>query len=317
MRPVVSLVMLVAACGGGSGSVPAGERVGPGLSAAFAGADKHRAPWRCAAPDGPTLADETIKGWKLAGHTLTADATGEITIAAIADAGGAAPATIAALGRIKTKLATVDLVIALGGMGTTQAELEATLGAIADKAPYPVVALPGDLEGAGALAAAITSLRAKGMLVIDGRLAQRIELPGASIATIAGASADTRLVAGGDGCAYQAADVPAVLAALTAKPGLRILATAEAPRITIDGEPAGELALTPGPGTEIDLVLHGPAGVTATKNRTGGRDADAIPLTPGSADATPRLPGGLHAPTAGLLSIRGSSWTWRTVADTQ
>lgn len=315
MRPVVPLVLLLAACGGGSGSVPAGERVGPGLSAALAGADKQLAPWRCAAPDGPTLVDETTKGWKLAGHTLTADAKGDFTIGTIADAGGAAPATIAALGRIRTKLANANLVIALGGMGTTQAELEATLGAIADKAPYPVVVLPGDLEGAGALTAAIAGMRVKGMVVIDGRLAQRIELPGATIATIAGASSADRLVAGADGCAYRTADVPAVLSALTATPGLRILASAEAPRITIGGEPAGELALTPGAGTEIDLVLHGPVDVAPTKNRTGGRDADAIPLTPGSADATPRLPGGLHTPTAGLLSIKGATWTWKTVAD--
>ncbi|MBA3462757.1 MAG: hypothetical protein H0T46_22565 [Deltaproteobacteria bacterium] len=316
MRSVVPLVLL-AACGGGSGPVPTGERVGAGLSTALAGADKQRAPWRCAALDGPTLVDETLKGWKLAGHTLTADATGDFTIGTIADAGGAAPATIAALARIKPKLASANLVIALGGMGTTQAELEATLGAIAEKAPYPVVALPGDLEGAGALTAAIATLRAKGLIVIDGRLAQRIELPGASIATIAGASADSRLVAGADGCAYRAADLPSVLGALTARPGLRILATAEAPRITIEGEPAGELALTPGAGTEIDIVLHGPVSIAASKNRTGGRDADAIALTPGSADATPRLPGGLHAPTAGLLSIKGASWTWKSVADSQ
>jgi hypothetical protein len=317
MRPVVFLVLLLAACGGGAESVPTGERVGRGLSAALAGADHQVTPWRCAALDGPTLADETIKGWKLAGHTLTADAKDPFTIGAIADAGGAAPATLAALGRIKTKLADADVVIALGGMGTTQAELEATLGAIADKAPYPVVVLPGDLEGTGALTAAIAAMRAKGMIVIDGRLAQRIELPGASIATIAGASSADRLVAGADGCAYRTADVPSVLAALTAKPGLRILASAEAPRITIAGEPAGELALTPGAGTEIDLVLHGPIDVAPSKNRSGGRDADAIPLTPGTADATPRLPGGLHAPSAGLLSIRGTSWTWKTVTDSK
>ena len=315
MRSGLPLVLLLAACGSGSSSAPAGERVGTGLSAALAGADTQLAPWRCAAPDGPALVDESVKGWKLGGHTLTSDATGDVTIGAIADAGGASPATIAALGRLKPKLASADLVIALGGMGTTQGELEATLGAIAGKAPYPVVALPGDLESAGALAAAITSLRAKGMIVIDGRLAQRIELPGASIATIAGASAAGRLVAGGDGCAYRTADVPAVLGALTARPGLRILATAEAPRITIDGEPAGELALTPGAGTEIDIVLHGPVAVAPSKNRTGGRDADAIALTPGSADATPRLPGGLHAPSAALLSIKGTSWTWKAVAD--
>ena len=98
--------------------------------------------------------------------------------------------------------------LALGGMGTTRAELEATLGALADKAPYAVVALPGDLEHAGALTAAIArAARRTGRLVLDGRLAQRIELPGATIATIAGAGAAGRLVAGDDGCLYRGDDV--------------------------------------------------------------------------------------------------------------
>jgi hypothetical protein len=311
------LASMLAACGGSANAVPAGERVGPAITAALAAADQHRAPWRCAAPDGPTLVDETIKGWKLAGHTLHAEATGDVTIAAIADAGGAAPATIAALGRIKTKLAKVDLVIALGGMGTTAAELEATLGALADKATYPVVALPGDLEDAGALAAAIATMRAKGQIVIDGRLAQRIELPGATIATIAGAGNASRLIAGGGGCAFRAEDVPAALADLTARKGLRILATAEAPRVTLDGEAAGELALTPGAGSEIDVVLHGPLVAAPTKARAGARNADAVALSPGTVDATPRLPGPMRAPSAGVLSIRGDAWSWKPIADTE
>jgi hypothetical protein len=314
-----ALLVVVAACGGGGSSVPAGERVGPALASALAAATTHQAPWRCAAPDGPVLADETIAGWTASGHTLTAPGTGDVTIAAIADAGGAAPSTIAALGRLKPKLASADVVLALGGMGTTRAELEATLGALADKATHPIIALPGDLEGAGALAQAIAALRARGMAVIDGRLAQRIVLPGATIATIAGASAANRLVAAGDGCAYRSSDVPAAFADLTKAAGLRILASAEAPRVIVGGEPAGELALTPGAGAEIDVVLHGPAatGTPATKSRTGGRDAEAAALTPGTSDATPRLPGGTHAPTAGILTVHGTSWTWKPIADVE
>lgn len=310
-------LLCLAACGGGANAVPAGERVGPALAAALAAADHERAPWRCAAPDGPGLAEETVSGWKLSAHTMTKAGDGDVVIAAVADAGGAAPATIAALARLKTKLAPADVVLALGGMGTTQAELEATLGALADKAPYPVVALPGDLEDVGALTAAIAAMRAKGHLVIDGRLAQRIELPGATIATIAGAGAASRLVAGGNGCAHRAEDVPAALADLTTRKGLRILATAEAPRQTVDGEPAGELALPPGAGSEIDLVLHGPLAVAPTRARSGGRDADAVPLSPGTADATPRLPGPVRAPSAGLLSVRGEAWSWKPIADAE
>lgn len=310
-----AMIVLCAGCGGGAAAVPVGERVGPALSAALASAGQHAAPWRCAAPDGPNLADESARGWTLSAHTMTKPGEGDIAIATIADAGGSAPATIAALARLKTKLAKVDLVLALGGMGTTQAELEATLGALADKATYPVVALPGDLEDAGALAAAISALRAKDQLVIDGRLAQRIELPGATIATVAGAGAASRLVAGNQGCAYGAADLPAVLGALSSAPGLRILATAEAPRITLAGEAAGEIALTPGAGTEVDVVLHGPVTEAPTRARTGGRDADAVPLSPGTADATARLPGPVRAPSAGILSVHAGTWSWKAIAD--
>ncbi len=308
-------IVLVTACGGGSRSVPSGQRVGAAVGAALAAADHHRAPWRCAAPDGPTLADETIAGWKLTGHTLHRDGGEDLLIATIADAGGAAPATIAALGRMKPRFAKADLVIALGGMGTTAAELEATLGAIAGTAPLVVV--PGDLEGIGALTAAIKVLRTKGHLVVDGRLAQRIELPGATIALVAGTAAAGRLVAGPDGCAYRGTDVGAALADLTGRAGLRILAAAEAPRGTLGGDAVGELALTPGAGTEIDLVLHGPVDHAASRARTGGRDADAIALTPGTADATPRLPGPLRAPMAGVLAIHGTTWTWKPLADAE
>ncbi len=308
---------LLAGCGGRASAVPAGERVGPAITAALGAADHERAPWRCAAADGPPLVDETAIGWKLASHTMSKPSDTAIVIAVIADAGGAAPATIAALGRLKTKLAKVDLVLALGGMGTTQSDLEATLGALADPAAYPVVALPGDLEAADAQVAAIAAMRAKGLVVIDGRLVQRIELGTVTIATIAGAGAADRLVARGNGCAYRAQDVAPALADLTARKGLRILATAEAPRISVDGEAAGELALTPGAGTEIDVVLHGPIAAGPTRTTSGARDADAIALSPGTADATPRLPGPVRSPSAGILTIRGEAWSWKPIADAE
>lgn len=308
-----ALLVLVAACGGGGSAVPTGERIGPALSAALTGSERAKAPWRCAAEDGPVLVDEAIAGWKASGHTLVKDGKGAMTIAVIADAGGAAAPTIAALGRLRPKLAGADLVLVLGGMGTTQADLEATLGAIAGKGL--VVALPGDLEDAGELVKAVAALRTKGRAVIDGRLAQRIELPGATIATVPGAGAASRLVAGGDGCAYAAADATRAMGDLTARPGLRILATAEAPRGTVRGEATGELVLTPGAGVEVDVVIHGPADSAVTAATAGSRDAKAVALTPGSSDATPRLPGGLAAPSAGLFVIDGARWSWKPVVD--
>jgi hypothetical protein len=317
---VVGAVAIAAACGGSSPQPP-GVQLAAAIAAAIEAAQAQRAPWRCAAPDGPKLAEETLavgkREWKLAGGTMRlagADATaGRIAIGVIADAGGAAPRTLAALGALRGKLAGADLVLALGGMGASQAELEATLGALAERAAWLVVALPGDLEPAGEQAAAIALLRGRGRVVVDGRLARRIELPGATIATIPGAGAAARLVAGAEGCGYRTSDVTAALGELTQREGLRILASAEAPRITVGGEPAGELALTAGPGGAIDLALHGPTAEAATPERAGRRDGSATALTPGSSDATTRLPGPGRAPSAGLLVIDGGAWRWKPI----
>ena len=335
---------MAAACGSSSPPLPPGVQLAKAIGAALEAAAVQRVPWRCAAPDGPALAEETLaagkREWQLAGGTmqLAGAGAGAISIGVVADAGGAAPRTLAALGALRAKLAGADLVLALGGMGASQAELEATLGALAEQATWPVVALPGDLEPAGELAAAIARLRAGGRVVIDGRRARRIELPGATIATIPGAGAEARLAAGAEGCGYRAADVAAALGELTKRDGLRILASAEAPRIEVGGEAAGELALTAGSAqptdptglrpaqraepagapprdslTRIDIALHGPAAQAATPERAGRRDGAAAALTPGSSDATARLPGPRRAPSAGMLVIDGGAWRWRPV----
>ena len=91
------------------------------LVAALGAADQARTPWRCAALDTPPLADEAVGGWKLAGRTMSRDADA-LTIGVVADAAGAAPRTIAALGRLRARFdeAAPDLVLALGGMGATR-----------------------------------------------------------------------------------------------------------------------------------------------------------------------------------------------------
>ncbi len=311
------VVCLVLACGGSPPATPVGSRVGPALTAALGAFDQARAPLQCATP-GPKLAEETLKlgrTWKLTGTTATADGAGPFTIAVVADAGGAAPPTLAALGRLQTQLADADLILALGGMGSTQQELEATLGTLADHAKGPVIAIAGDLEPYPALTAAIAKLRARNKRVIDGRLARTIEVPGATIGTLPGARSPARLAAGADGCGYTLANVSALLGELTAKPGLRIMASAEAPRTVVDGEATGDLALTPGALHELDLIVHGPVTEKPSAAKTGGRDGAAVPLTPGSSDATTRLSDPGRKPTAGLLSIEGTTWKWKPLVD--
>lgn len=311
----VALCLLLA-CGSAPAAEHVGTRVGPAIHAALGAFDEARAPIQCLGSG--KLVDEAFKlsrRWKLTGTTATADGAGPFTIGLIADAGGAAAGTLAALGRLQTQLGDADLIVALGGMGATQAELEATLGTLADRAKGPMIAIAGDLEPAPALTAAINQLRARGKLVFDGRLARTIELPGATIGTLPGSRSPTRLVAGPDGCGYTADTISALFAELTARPGLRILASAEAPRSTVNGEATGELAVTPGALNEIDLIVHGPVSEAPSPANSGTRDGSATALTPGTSDATTRLPDPARKPSAGLLTIDGNSWKWKPLVD--
>jgi len=315
-RALVLVAVAIAACGGSRSAPPpppAGAKIGAALVASLDAADRARAPWRCGLPTGPGLASESITTesgatFQLAGHVITVEKS-PLVIGVLADAGGPASPTLAALGQLRGKLAGVDLLLTLGGMGTTQAELEATLGALADGAPWLVVALPGELEGAGALSAAVVALRTKGASVVDGRLARRIELPTTSIALVTGAPHPQRLVAGADGCVYSPLVVENVVTELVAREGLRILATTAAPRHLVDREATGEVGLVGG----YDLALHPPLAPRATRAQTGGRDGKSVTLSPGIADATTRLPDGRGIPNAGILTITGTTWRWRPV----
>lgn len=298
-------------------AVPAGGRVGPALVAALTAADQAREPWRCAAPDGPIGREETFaiagRSWRLVGRALALSGSGDVAIGVVADAAGSAPATLAALGRLQSRFDRVDLVVSLGGMGATARELGAVFSALADGASWPLVALPGDLEPVAALTEAIAGARRRGAVVIDGRLLQRIELPGATVGLMPGARAASRLTAGAEGCQYAAAGVTAVVADLAPRRGVRILASTEPPRV--DGEPpTGELAVTARPGA-IDVALYAATGEAATAAQRGIRDGSATPVTPGSSDATPRLSARRRVPTAGVLRVHDGAWTWELVAD--
>jgi hypothetical protein len=291
------------------------------LAAILTAADDTTVPWRCAAGDVPALPEREhtvgARTWRTQGNALRREGgDGALVIGVVADAAGATPRTIAALGRLRQALdeAKADLVITLGGMGATQDELVATLGTLADRARWPLVALPGDLEPMAAHLGAITVLENRGDAVFDGRLVRWIELRGATIGTLPGAGAVERLVAGGEGCGWQPADVAQLYSELTARRGLRIAVTSEAPRRNVDGDPAGERGLAPSKAHPIELVVHGPLQPTPTAGRGGARDGAAVTLSPGTADATPRLPRA-HHPSAGLLTLRGTSWAWRPVVD--
>lgn len=315
-RSIAVSLCLLAACGD-QAPAPSAPRVGHVLAAVLAAADQTRAPWRCAAPDVPALADLAFatgeRHWQLGGRMLRrTDPDDVLAIGVVADAANASPRTIAALARLRAELekSAPDLVLALGGMGSTQAELEATLGTLGERAAWPLIALPGDLEPVTAHVAAVSALRKRGVHVIDGRLTRWIELPGATIATVPGAGARERLAPADDGCQWRAEDVAKVYTDVSAKAGMRIVASSEAPRTTIRGEATGELGLLP--AQPIEVALHGPVVPAASPGRSGTRDGARALLTPGTADAMRRLPDA-HTPSAGLLVIRAGVWTWRPI----
>jgi hypothetical protein len=316
-RGIVPAVILLAAIAcRDKPSTPTAPPLGKALAALLSAADAARAPWRCAATDTPELGDQALApGWRLRGHALVregAQPAQPTTIAVVADAGGASPRTIASLGQLRARLdaAGPDLVVTLGGMGQSRDEIEATLGTLTGPAGWPVVALPGDLEAIPAHVAAIAALREAGRPVADGRLVRWIELGGATIGTVPGAGAVERLVAGPEGCAWTAEEVAGLYGELSTRPGLRIAAMAEAPRQLRDGEPAGELALVASEAQPIDLVLHGPLVPGPSAATRGSRGGARVALTPGTADATMRLPAP-HTPSAGLLTLRSGRWSWQ------
>ncbi len=106
-----------------------------------------------------------------------------------------------------------------------------------------------------------------------------------------------------------------MFAEMTPRTELRIVASAEAPRSAARDEPTGERAITVRDGQQIDIALHGKTTGGVSIARTGNRDGRAVSLTPGSSDATPRLPGARAAPSAGILTVRGHAWSWRPIED--
>lgn len=286
---------------------PTARRVAAALVAAIDAASRESAPWRCGG-DTPGLpaASYTVgkRTWDVAERTLST--RGEtIEIGFVADAAG----NPAALSRLRARM-KVDLVVALGGMGTTRGELDAALAALAGD--VPIVALPGDLEDAAALAGAVAAQAGKAP-VLDGRLLRRIELGNATIAILAGTSAASRLVAGTEGCVHRAEDIATMFSELSPRPGLRVLASFEAPRVRVEGEPAGNRALVAAAAQQLDVVVHGPVAPSVSSARTGGRDGLAVALSPGTTDPSTRIP--RVTPSAGVLSIANKTWRWTPLSD--
>jgi len=135
----------------------------------------------------------------------------------------------------------VELVVSLGGMGTSEAQIEASLGALAHNAKWPVVAIPGGRESIPAHTAAIASLSDGGRSVVfDGARVRVIAMDGASIGTLPGIADPSQLIAGNEGCSHGVESLVELATLLGERPAPRVLASYAPPRQS--GETASDVA---------------------------------------------------------------------------
>lgn len=315
-----ALAAVTAACGfggggSGSGGGGAGMAAGRAVVATFEAAAAVRAPWRCALPRPPAANAPVLTGWRRDGDRLVAEpARPRLTLAAVGQARGAAVDL-----RADLRAASVDVVLALGGMGASAAELKLALAALVDPS-WLVVALPGDREAWPAHAAAIAELAAGGAAIVDGASLRVVDGGAAVVATLPGEPWAERLGAGVEGCAHDAADIAAALALLAevAADRPRVLVTPPAPQggasdVAPGGLHAGEPALGQAvAAAQVDLVIHGP--VDGTPAPAGNvRRGTPVALAAGSLDPVPRRdPDGRTLATGALLAVvDGRSASWR------
>jgi hypothetical protein len=304
--------------GGSSGGGGAGIAVAKAIGASMEAAATVKAPWRCALPR-PGTSAAAPAGWKRDADKLVAEpARGKLILAAVAQARGRAVDV-----RAKLRAAGVDVVVAVGGMGTDAAESRAALTALLDPA-WLVVALPGDTEEWPEHAAAIADLAAGGGAIVDGASVRLLDAGPAVVGTLPGEAFASRLGAGADGCIHDAADLGAALTAMADAAGdrPRVLVTVPAPQGTAAGASdlapgglhAGDAALAAAVATaELDLVVHAPVDGSPPAAGTV-RKGTPVTLAAGSLDPVARRDADGRTLATGIViatvDARGISWSF-------
>jgi hypothetical protein len=315
------LLLLLAACGsggGGGGSGGAGIAAAQAIGATLEAASTVKAPWRCALPRSGA-GTSAPAGWKRDSDRLVAEpARPRLTLGAVAQARGRAVDV-----RAKLRAADVDVVFAVGGMGTDAAESRAALTALLDPA-WLVVALPGDTEQWPEHAAAISDLAAGGGAIVDGATVRILDTGAAVIGTLPGESFASRLGAGADGCVHDAADLGAALTALAAAAAdrPRVLVTTPVPQGAAPGSSdfapgglhAGDPALAEAVArAQVDLVVHAPVDGSPPAPGTA-RKGTPVALAAGSLDPVARRDADGRTLATGIVvatvDARGVSWSF-------
>lgn len=305
------------------------EVIAAGAGHAIAASGAVREPFHCADSPPPTP-QKVVVGrhtFSVAGETL-AIAPGDhaLVLGVVSDARGATAETAASLALVRQAFdkEKVELVISLGGMGTSEEELAAVYRALG----APLWAIPGDRESIPAHRAALAALAREGRAVFDGSRVKAVAAGGVLIGALAGADSAGQLLAGADGCLYRPIDVTAIAARLAAHPGVRVWAGHAAPRqrgtgsadVALGGVHVGNLALAAAlPAARAHLVLHGEVDQAALAPAAGrGRAIESGPpvvLGTGPVEAMP-VAGARGAPVGGgalVVRVAGRGISWKRV----
>jgi hypothetical protein len=306
---IVAAAIAIRSCSDDDGHDPLSVDLGRSLAAGLVGAIERSAglgePFRCAELGPAAAGAAPAELGKRGGRTLAldgdwlrlgaADRGRDLTLVAgvVADARGASAATLTQVGRVRAEFERerVELVISLGGMGTTEPELTQVLGALARDAPWVVWAIPGDREAIPAHRAAVAALFAAGYPVFDATRTRMVEVDGAVLAAFPGAEEPSRLLAGGEGCVHRPEDASALALRLKGQKWVRVWAGHSAPRqsgpeaddVALGGVHVGERELAAAlPAARPHLVLHGMVDEAALGKPSGQTSMDSGPTILGS-----------------------------------
>ena len=229
------------------------------------------APFRCARVQ-VNLATPRVNGMStsMTGATVQFEELAKkksLRFGAISDARGSEEETLAAVSTLRESFVTekVDLVLSLGGHGSSLASIQAVLSALTLDAPYLTIAIPGDRESVSAHREAVRELAKSGAKIIDGARYRVLSFGKVVVATMPGISKQANLIEGDNGCLHTVADVNQLLRYLPADTSL-LLASYAPPRqegpegsdIGAGGIHTGEAALAGLlQNKALSLVVHG------------------------------------------------------------
>lgn len=285
-----------------------GEGFGAGAAAVLDVASDLREPYRCgfiepldsAAAEPATQAvgrEFTRRGWRLdVSEPSTGSSTPGLTVGVIADTHG----DLTHVSEIARSFADakVELVVSLGGHGTTADDVTPVLAALASER-WPVLALPGATEAVPEHRAAVGAARARAPgPILDGGDVRLLVMDGVAIATAPGAGHANQLEAGAEGCVPSPRSIAVLAAALANHPGPRVVASYSPPT----GDTSSNLTLGGvrlGDANVASLVERGRASLVLH-----GLVAEAAPTENGRAEANAAAPTVLSAGAASGLPVR-------------